>query len=890
MTEESRPNPDALLASLRRDDVSSRRGHLKVFLGMSPGVGKTFAMLEAARREQTAGRDVVIGYVETHGRKETDALTEGLPILPRRIVEHRGVALTEMNLDAVLTRRPQLVLVDELAHTNAPGSRHTKRWQDVVELLDAGLEVYTTLNVQHVESRTESVREITGSNQAETVPDSLLDSASIELVDLPPAELLRRLTEGKVYLPERAKEAAAGFFREGNLTALREIALRFAAEHVGNETRSFVSSHRLPGVWKTGQRLLVALSPSPASESLARWTRRFADSLGAPWVAIYVEDGRALSEEDRERLRKNLELAGELGAEVITTADPDVVTAVLRLARQHNVTQIVAGKPAGWRLLDLLKAGSPTERLIRESGNIDVLCVRANADGTALPSRPPIRVPATIWGQYGIVAATVASVTLLNLVVHPLTGQYAPSFIYLAAVVVLALFVGRVPVLIAAAASALSWNYLFLPPLHTLVISSAQDWLMFGLFFVVALVTGQLTARLKAREAAERNREQRATALYFLTREIAAAKDLTDVLAVAVRQLGETFSADVALLLADAERKLVAYPFGSFAPDAKEVGVAEWAFRNGKPAGCFTDTLPSAAALHLPLATQTGCMGVVALRFRSGKAPDFHQRNLLDSFVGQISLVLDRQRLRDAERESHLVAESERLGKTLLNSVSHELRTPLAAITSAVAGLRDVGAVGAAGAELLSEVDDAATRLNRLVRNLLDVTRINSGHLRPRPDWCDISDLCRNAVQETSPALREHPLTVSLPSSPTLVRVDAVLFGQALQNLLLNAAVHTPSGTPVEFSASVEKPDVVVRVGDRGAGFPETEVPRLFERFFRGVSAKAGGTGLGLAIAKGFIEADGGAITASNRPGGGALFTIRLPLPDAPNIPGENGE
>jgi two-component system sensor histidine kinase KdpD len=888
--EENRPNPDALLATLRRDEVVSRRGRLKVFLGMSPGVGKTFAMLEAARRERVAGRDVVIGYLETHGRRETDALAEGLPQIPRRSVEHRGVALSEMNLDAVLARRPQLVLVDELAHANAPGSRHNKRWQDVVELLDAGMDVYTTLNVQHVESRIESVREITGALQSETVPDSLLDSASIELVDLPPEELLRRLAEGKVYLPERAKEAAAGFFREGNLTALREIALRFAADHAGNETRSFVSSHRLPGVWKTGQRLLVALSPSPASESLARWTRRFADSLGAPWLAVYVEDGRALSEEDRERLRKNLELARELGAEVITASDPDVVTAVLRLARQHNVTQIVAGKPAGGRLADMLRAASPTQRLIRESGNIDVLCVRAEGDG-GVPSQPqPVRMPTVAWAQYGIVVATVAAVTVLNLVVHPLTGQYAPSFLYLSAVVVLALFVGRGPVLAAAAASALAWNYLFLPPLGTFVISSAQDWLMFSLFFLVALVTGQLTARLRAREAAERNREQRATALYFLTREIAAAKDLTDVLAVAVRQLGDTFGADVALLLVDSEGDLVGYPFGTWTPAGKESGVADWAFRNVKPAGRFTDTLPSSEALHLPLVTPSGCIGVAALRFRGGRTPDFHQRNLLDSFVAQISLVLDRQRLRDVERESRLVAESERLGKTLLNSVSHELRTPLAAITSAVAGLRDLNPPGGPAGELLSEAEAAASRLNRLVRNLLDVTRISSGHLRPRPDWCDISDLCRTAVQETSSTLEGHPLTVSLPSSPTLVRVDAVLFGQALQNLLVNAAAHTPAGTPVDLSASVGDRGVTIAVGDRGPGFPEGELPRLFERFFRGAAAKAGGTGLGLAIAKGFIEADGGTITAINRPGGGALFVIRLPLPDPPKIPGETGE
>jgi two-component system, OmpR family, sensor histidine kinase KdpD len=890
--DEVRPSPDALLAAIHRGEKQRHRGRLKVFLGMSPGVGKTFAMLEAARREREGGRDVVVAYVETHGRRETEALALGLPQVPRRMLEHRGVSLSEMDLDAVLARRPSLALVDELAHTNAPGSRHPKRWQDVVELLDAGIDVFTTLNVQHVESRTGAVREITGVAQSETVPDSVLDGAGIELIDLPPAELLRRLAEGKVYGAERAKEAAEGFFREGNLTALREIALRFTAEHVGNETRLFVSSHSLPGVWKTGQRLLVAVSPSPSSGSLVRWVRRVADALDAPWLAVYVDTGVALSADARERLRIHLELARELGAEVVTAADPDVVSGVLRVARQHNVTQIVAGKPAGWLALDLLRGGSVLNRLIRGSGNIDVLCVRADPDAPVPSGVPGLRLPVGSLSQYGMAAGGVAAVTLLNLLVSPLTGYYAPSFLYLSSVVVGALFLPRGPVLFAATISALAWNYLFLPPVHTFVIGSFQDALLFALFFVVALAMGQVTSRLRAQQAAERSREERATALYLLTREIAAGRELPDVLAVAVRQLGQTFGAEVAILLADTEEpgRLVPYPFGTLGLAEKELGVADWAFRNGRPAGRSTDTVPSATALHLPLVTPSGCIGIVALAFHAGRDPDFHQRNLLDAFASQVALVLDRQRLRDSERRTQLVAESERLGKALLNSVSHELRTPLAAISGAVAELHALTPASDPRGPFLAEIDEAASRLNRLVRNLLDVTRIESGHLRPRPDWCDVSDLVRAAVQESAPALRDHPLTTVVPTGLPLVYVDAVLLVQALHNLLVNAATHTPERTKVELSAEVLGRSLRLSVADRGPGIPEAELPRLFDRFFRGTSARPGGTGLGLAIAKGFTEANGGSLSAGNRPDGGAVFTIRLPIQDPPTLPSEAGE
>ena len=889
MSDSDRPSPDALLSAIQREEAARKRGRLKVFLGMCPGVGKTYAMLEAARREHTAGRDVVIGYVETHGRKETDALVEGLPQMPRRAFEYRGVTLAEMDLDAVIARKPQLAIVDELAHTNAPGSRHPKRYQDVEEILDAGVDVLTTLNVQHVESRAEIVREVTGATIQETVPDSVLDNAEIELVDLPPDELLKRLTEGKVYLPDRAQAAAAHFFREGNLFALRELALRLAAEHVGQDVREYLRTRHITDSWKTGQRLLVALSSSPLSQSMARWTRRLAGNLQAPWLAVYVDTGRPLSDEEQTRLQKNLTLARELGAEVITTSDQEIVKALLRVARQHNVTQIVVGKPAGFRVLDLFRRGSMLSRLIRDSGNIDVHCVRA--EGEELPGRPMPGPPFGVGDArgYGVALGIVAAVTVLNFILQRWIGYGPVSLIYLLAVVGLAMFVGRGPALAAAALTALSWNFFFTEPRFTLRMSSPADVMMFATYFVVALAMGQLTARLRAQQAAEREREERATALYLLTRELAEAKDFAELLGAVIRQLSTVFEAEVAVLLpgTPGSEELVPYPFGTFGVSEKEASVAAWAFHHSRPAGHDTDTLPSAEALHWPLATPTGCIGVLALRLKDRRNLSLQQRNLLDNFLRQIALVLDRQRLRETETQARLLAESERLGKTLLNSVSHELRTPLAAITSAVSGLRAAGSSSPAQETLARELDEATTRLNRLVRNLLDLSRLEAGHLHPHLDWQDVRDLVRSALQNLGGTLADHPVKVDIPPDMPPTKLDSALTEQILANLLSNAAVHTPAGTPIEIRARAEANQLVLDVADHGPGLPLENPDRLFDRFQRGADAAPGGTGIGLSLVKGFAEAQGGTVTATNRNGGGALFTVRLPLTQMPPVPQE---
>jgi two-component system sensor histidine kinase KdpD len=744
--------------------------------------------------------------------------------------------------------------------------------------------------VQHVESRTDTVAQITGATIYETIPDTVLDRAEIELVDLPPDELLQRLQDGKVYVEERARAASAHFFKSGNLTALRELALRLAAEHVGQDVQNHLRGQPVHGTWKTGVRLLVAISPSPLSASLIRWARRLADGVQARWLAVYVETSQPLSESEQGRLTANLAFARQLGAEVVTTTDEDVVRGLLRVAQERNVTQIVFGKPGGgW--MDGWRGRSLLQRLVEGSGDIDVLVVRAEKPEQPLkPSRGLVRVRSQ-KGQYLWALGLVTAVTLAGLLIQRWIGYQAVALIYLFAVVLLGMVVGRGPNLFAATLTALCWNYLFVPPVFTFRISGFHDFMLFGMYFVVALATGQLTARMRLQQEAERQRERRTAALFQLTQELSSAGSFPELLGVAIREVSAAFDADVAVLLPDPESntQLSPYPAGLWQLDEKEESVAGWVLQYDQPAGRFTDTLPQAAALHLPLSAGGKPSGVIALRFRLDKPQTIQQRNLLDSFVRQIALVIDRQRLRDADSRAKVLAESERLGETLLNSVSHELRTPLAAITSAAAGLqeleeRDKPELRRA---LTGELREASSRLNRLVGNLLDMTRLESGAMKLRIDWCDVGDLVNVARRELEKELANHKIVVTLGPQLPLVRMDFVLMQQALMNLLLNAAVHTPPGSEVRVTASVQDKDLMVTVADNGPGITADALPHLFDKFYRAPKARAGGSGLGLSIVKGFVEAHGGRVQAENRPGGGAQFTIRLPIAEPPPLPPE---
>lgn len=886
MSDTHRPDPDALLAAIQKESAKESRGRLKIFFGMAAGVGKTYAMLQAAHERKAEGVDVVVGYVETHDRSETAALVQGLEVIPRQQLDYRGTQLQEMDLDALLRRRPQLALVDELAHTNAPGARHLKRYQDVLELLDHGIHVYTTVNVQHVESRTDTVHQITGIAVHETIPDTLLELADeIELIDLSPDDLRKRLLEGKVYTPERADVAAANFFRVGNLTALREMALRLTAERVDHQLQDYMVLKRIAGPWKSSERLLVAIGPSRSSENLVRWTRRIAYNLEAPWLAVYVETSRPLPPRDQENVKRNLELAAELGAEVITAAGDDIPNEIMQIARQRNISQIVMGKPLHSRLRDLLRGGSPVDHVIRNSGHTDVLVVTGEErDSTA--SRSALQLAQmerhSNLGQYVAGGLIVFAVTLVNLALAPFTTTEVVGLLELLAVLLIAYFFGRGPALLAAAISALSWNFLFIEPRLTLHVSRPQDILLLVLYFAIALFTGNLTARIRRHERQARRNAERTMALYTLAHEVASAVDMDAVLLTAVREISRVFHAEVGIVIAG-DDGLQLQPCSTLPMDDHELSVAKWAYDSGKPAGRYTETLPSATAIHLPLNTGQSTVGVLAVRTLSNRSLSFDQMGLLETFSNQLAVVVEREILDQQLERAEMARESERLYSALLNSISHELRTPIATIMGASASLGDLPpGADALRRTLVGDVQQAGQRLNRLVANLLDMSRLESGRLQIKREWCDIGDVIGVVVHQIEARLGERALIIQLSSELPLVQMDEGLIEQALTNLVDNAINYTPVQAKIELRTLVQGPWLEVTVQDNGPGIPAADLDHIFDKFYRGAGARTGGTGLGLAIARGLIEAHGGTLTARNARGGGAVFTVRLPIGQAP--------
>jgi len=882
MEEERRPDPDALLARIRSEE-RPERARLKVFLGMCPGVGKTTTMLQSAHQLLREGVDLAVGVAETHGRSEVKALLEGLPILPRCAVSYRGIALEEMDLDGILERHPMLVLVDELAHSNAPGSRHLKRYQDVLELLDAGISVYTTLNVQHIESRVDVVRQITGVPVKETVPDSVLERADeIQLIDLTPEELSQRLEEGKVYLGDMAQAAAANYFRQENLAALREIALRFAAERADHVVRGAMRERKISGPWKTGERLLVAVGPAPQAESLIRWTCRIAGELNCPWLAVCVEPNTPLAAVNRDRLTRNLSLARQLGAEVVMTSGQDVSEAVLHVARERNATQIVVGKPTNFQWLQRLTGRSPTYDLIRKSGYIDIYIVQPDkptkdqAAERFIVSTPPIN-------QFFWAGISAALVTGLSLLIEPITGYRAIALVYLLLVVVVGLKLRRGPVLFVAAISALLWNYLFIPPRFTLHIDQVHDAMMFAMLFVVALAMGHITSRLRLSETAERRRERRTAALYDLAHQAALAPDLDIGLRAAVKLIESLFGAQAVILLRLPDHTLstTIHPASSFSLSEKERSVAAWAFSHRMPAGKFTDTLPDSEALHLPLQARTAVMGVLSIR-SPGRSFDLAERDLLEAFAALIGTILEKDHFIEAFKRAEIIEASDRLYRSLFDSVSHELKTPLSVVQSGLDALaKEIG--GEQKKEvMLREVQSAVQRLRRVISNLLDMTRIEAGVVEPKMDWCDVRDLIDGGVQLAGDALHEHHLVIQADETLPMVKLDQALLEQCLCNILINAVACSQQGTCITIRASRHIDKLVLSVLDEGKGLSESDQAHIFEKFYRASDSQPGGTGLGLSIVKGFIRAHGGSVRAANRETGGAEFQMTIPVETMP--------
>lgn len=883
----TRPDPDAILRMLQDDEKKSKKGKLKIFLGMCAGVGKTYAMLSEAREALASGVDVVIGYVETHNRMETAELVLGMPIIPRKRIEYRGTYLEEMDTDSIIARKPKVVLVDELAHTNAPGSRHARRYQDVMEILNNGIDVYTTLNVQHLESRADAVAQITGIMVRETVPDSIFESADeIKVIDISPDELLRRLEEGKVYTAERSKEAIRNFFRKGNLSALREMTLRLAAERVDRQILEYRKRHRILSSWKSGQRLIAAISASPHSVSVIRWAKRISYTIDASWVVVYVDQSDKLSEKERDQLTKNMKLARELGAEVVTTSGVDIADSLIRVAHEQNANLILVGRPN--RFL-FSRASRLIDNLIQRSSDLDIYIVGQEKESrrklsTFLPK------PHSSLFQYVGSIALILFTALICFLLQDYIDYRLVSFILLFVLILLPLKVGPGPTVVSAAVAALLWDFLFIPPRYTFLISTLEDTLFVILFFIVAVVTGVLSAGVRKRERIIRQREQRASALFALTKDLSSAHSEDEVVEAAIENIKKYFDADVVVFLADTEGEMKpsAHPASSFIPDSKEFSVAAWVYWNEKKAGRNTDTLPFAQATYYPMSGPRYPLGVIGVKLSEGRELSFDQEILLENFVSQITSAVERELLNELNRKSVVVAESERLYKTLFNSISHEFRTPIATIVGVSENLlsKQNEKTDRLSQESIKEIHQAAERLNRLVVNLLDMTRLESGMIQPRLDWCDIRDIINEALKNLQGELEGHNVSVEIDESVPLMRLDFGLIEQAFMNLIHNACIHTPPGTDITIRGFLEDGNIcVISVADNGPGLPKENTNRIFEKFYRAQNGKTGGTGLGLTIARGFIEAHHGTITARNRTEGGAEFIVRLPIYNRPGQP-----
>src|SRR5215468_394185 len=892
---EYRPSPEALLAEARREEKGGV-GRLKIFVGAAPGVGKTYEMLQTARAKVKEGVDVVVGVVETHGRQETEALLEGLQVLPRKPIVYINRILSEFDLDAALKRRPELLLVDELAHTNIPGSRHPKRYQDVEELLDAGIDVYTTVNVQHIESLNDVVAQITHVRVRETVPDSVFDRAdAIELVDLTPDDLIERLKEGKVYVPKQAERALEHYFSPGNLTALRELALRRTAERVDEQLLTHMQAHAIPGPWAAGERILVCISEDPRAAGLVRYAKRLADRLHAPFTALCVETRRSLqwSEVERDRVADTLRLAEALGGEAITVpgGDRGIVDDVISFAHANNVTQIIVGKSTRSRWFEILH-GSVVHELVRRSGNISVHVIAGEELARdPIPKktvRPAEDVAPFDPRPYAVALAAVAVALGVGELIQPWLGIENVDLVFLTAVVAVAVRYGLWPSLLATVASSLCYNFFFLPPIYTFTITDPTNVAAFVFFTIVAVVVSHFAARGRTWTVAAHDRVRTVELLYAFSRKLAGVGTLDDVLWASAYQTALMLKVRVVLLLPEDGSIVVraGYPPEDILDDS-DVAAANWAWQNNRSAGRGSDTLPGAKRLFLPMRTGRGAIGIIGIDSdKPGPLLTPDQRRLLDALIDQSALAIERVYLvEDVDRAKRTI-ETDRLRSALLTSISHDLKTPLAAVLAAAGTLRDLATAltDIEKADLLATIIDESERLNRFIANLLDMTKLESGAIVPNAAPQDLREIVGSALRRANKILAGHPVTLDFAADLPMVAVDPVLFEQVLFNLLDNAAKYSAAGTTIRVRSWREQDSVCLQVLDEGEGIPSADLEHIFDKFYRvekGDQVRAG-TGLGLAISRGFIEAMHGTINAANRSDrSGAVFAIRLPIPPA---------
>jgi two-component system sensor histidine kinase KdpD len=886
-----RPSPDALLEEARREET--RVGKLRIFVGAAPGVGKTYEMLTTARARVKDGYDVVVGVVETHGRKETEALLEGFEVIPKKRVEYKGQSLEEMDLDALIARHPQIALVDELAHTNAEGSRHPKRYLDVEELLNRGIDVYTTVNIQHIESLNDVVAQITRVRVRETVPDAVFDRAdAVELVDLTPDDLIQRLKEGKIYLPKQAERALAHFFSPANLTALREIALRRTADRVDEQLVSQMQARAISGPWAAGERVLVCVSEDPRAAGLVRYAKRLADRLHAPWAAISVETRRSLrlTEAQRDRVAETLRLAESLGGESITVPGGDrIADDVLAYSHQNNVTQIIIGKSTRSRWFEIVN-GSVVHDLLRRSGNISVHVIAGDAvpaagAGASDTGRVVARETLDLR-SYALALLSVALALGVAELVQPLFGIENVDLVFLAAIVTVAVRFGLAPSVLASIASSLTYNFFFLPPTYTFTIVDPRNVAAFAFFTVVAIVISNVAARGRAQVVAARSRIRAIESLYTFSSKLAGVGTLEDVLWATAFQIASMLKVRVVLLMPEEGTIAVraGYPPEDTLDDG-DLAAARWSWQNNHAAGRGSDTLPGARRLFLPMNTSRGAVGVIGIDSdRPGPLFTPDERRLLDALIDQGALAVERVRLvEDVDRVKRNV-ETDRLRSALLTSISHDLKTPLASVLGAAVTLRDLSTklTEAQRADLLSTVIDESERLNRFIANLLDMTKLEAGAVAPNIAPHDVGEIVGSALRRAQKILDHHNVEVDLASQLPMLELDAVLFEQTLFNLLDNAAKYAPPGTTIRIQGWRDRGSVCLQILDEGDGIPPADLEHIFDKFYRaqkGDHVRAG-TGLGLAIARGFVEAMHGTLSAANRTDrSGAVLTITLPVP-----------
>jgi two-component system sensor histidine kinase KdpD len=880
-----RPDPDQLLKQVSKEDARESRGCLKVFLGASAGVGKTYAMLSEAHEQLARGADVVIGYVETHGRKETEALVEGVPQLTLKKIDYKGVVLKEFDLDGALKRHPEWILVDELPHTNAPGCRHPKRWQDVEELLAAGINVSTAINIQHIESLNDVVAQITGVLVRETVPDALLERADeVELIDIPPEELRQRLREGKVYVPDRIDHALDGFFKKGNLLALRELALRRAADRVEAEMQSFRDN--TGGIWATRERVLVCIAPNRLGERVVRAAARLGAAAHAQLFALYVESDRQhnRTSDDQERAEEAIRMAERLGMETARRAGSDIVGEILDFARLKNINLIVVGKPIKARWREVLQ-GSVVDELVRRSGDISIHVLTGSKDSGQ--EHRKVRVDTTAFRTQDFYWSAIGPgvATAVGWPIHNLLPPENVISIYLLAIAYVGSKTGPQATAVCCLLSVAAYDFFFVDPKFNFSVTDTRYLPTFFVMFLVALLISSLTQRLRRHADAASARERRTSALYDLSKQLSRSRNRIEIAEATARKMQSELNVDAAVLLPDGKGSLevTARSRSHFEKDRREFSVAQWSFDNAKPAGSGTDTLPGAVGTYFPLIADRGVLGILACKsIYHDQSLESGQHPLLQTFANSMSLALERASLAKENHEARLTAESERIRSSLLSSVSHDIRTPLTAITGAASALiADQGD----RVVLAQTIFDEAQRLNRQVRNLLDMTRLESGALQPKLEWHNPEELVGSAIRRAETTLAGRELGIDIPEDFPLVKADGMLVEQALVNLLENAGRHTPEGSPIDIRVAKESNELKIYVMDRGPGVPSAVRPHLFEKFTQERS-QSDGFGLGLAITSAAMKVQGGSATMEDRPGGGSMFILTMPMIEsAPEVP-----